>query len=302
MASKRSLYYDRAKRSALSSLNKLAAAVADKDKKNKGKSKKRHALDDIKVCLLKHDAYTMHRPVRKRFPRNPYSVNNIMDVWECDLVDVQSFAKYNDGYRYLLTVIDVFSKFLHMVPLRVKTGKAVPSAFLSFLGDKKYSKPIARRPTWVRTNRGKEFLNRPLQELLKKEGIEFQVCRDPNVKCAVVERSHRTIRDRLYKYFTHKNKYRYIDELPKFVAAYNDTVHGATGMAPSNVGESDILAIWKKMRARQSKIKTAVAKFRAGQHVRISKEKLKFAKGGEQNYTTEIFKIHKVVHRSPRPF
>jgi hypothetical protein len=72
-------------------------------------------------------------------------------------------------------------------------------------------------------------------------------------------------------------------------------------MAPSKVGDSDILAVWNKMRARQSKIKTALAKFSAGQQVRISKEKLKFAKGVEQNYTTEIFKIRKVVHRSPRP-
>jgi transposase InsO family protein len=187
-----------------------------------------------------------------------------MDVWECDLVDVHSLRKYNDGYRYELTVIDVFSKFLHMVPLRIKTGKAVASAFLSVLGDKKYSKPIVRRPTWVRTDRGKEFLNRPFQDMLKKEGMEFQVCTDPNVICAVVERIHRIIRDRLYKYFTHKNTYKYIDVLPKFVAAYNDTVHGTTGMAPSKVGESDVLATWNKMRDRQNKIKTAVAKFKGG--------------------------------------
>jgi hypothetical protein len=53
-------------------------------------------------------------------------------------------------------------------------------------------------------------------------------------------------------------------------------------MAPSKVGESDVLAIWNKMRDRQNKIKTAVAKFRVGQHVRITKEKLKFAKGGNK--------------------
>jgi hypothetical protein len=72
-------------------------------------------------------------------------------------------------------------------------------------------------------------------------------------------------------------------------------------MAPSKVGESDVLAVWNKMRDTQNKIKTAVEKFTVGQHVRNSKEKMKFAKGGEQNYTTEIFKIRNVVHRSPRP-
>jgi len=71
--------------------------------------------------------------------------------------------------------------------------------------------------------------------MLKREGIQFQVCKNPDVKCSVVERSHRTIRDRLYKYFTYKNSYRYIDVLPKFVKAYNNTIHSTTGMAPSRV-------------------------------------------------------------------
>ena len=75
--------------------------------------------------------------------------------------------------------------------------------------------------------------------MLKRESIQFQVCKNPDVKCSVVERSHRTIRDRLYKYFTYKNSYRYIDIRPKFVRAYNNTVHSTTGKAPSRVTDSD---------------------------------------------------------------
>jgi hypothetical protein len=130
--------------------------------------------------------------------------------------------------------------------------------------------------------------------MLKKEDIQFQVCRDPNVKCYIVERSPRKIRDTLYKYMTYKNTYRHIDVLKKFVKGYNDTIHSTTGMAPSKVTESDVLKIWCKMRVKHNSIRRVPAKYRVGQYVRISKVKLKFAKCGEQTFTTEIFKIHKI--------
>jgi len=117
----------------------------------------------------------------------------------------------------------------------------------------------------VRTDKGKEFLNKHIQEVLKREGIQFQVCRNSDIKCSVVKRAYQTIRDRLYKYFTYKNTYRYVDVLPKFVRAYNDTVHSATCMAPSRVTDSDVLAIWKRMEDRRPGVGVAKAKFRLGQ-------------------------------------
>jgi len=236
--------------------------------------------------------------VRKRIHRNPDTVN-ITDVWECDLVDVQGLSKYNDGVKYLLTVIDVFFKFLHIIPLLSKTGKAVTTAFQSMFKDPKYFKPI-RCPVWVRTDRGKEFSNKSFH-MLKREGIQFQICRNPYVKCSVIERAHRTIRDKLYKYCAYKNTNRYIAILPQFVKGYNATIHGTTGMAPARVTDSDVLAIWDRMNEKRSRVRTARPKLSVGQHVRISKEKMKFAKGGEQNYTTGIFRIINVIRRTPRP-
>jgi len=90
-----------------------------------------------------------------------------LDVFEADLVDVQSLAKHNDNHRYLLTVIDVFSKYLHILPLKSKTGKAISEAFETVLNDDKYVEPLKRRPIWVRTDKGKEFLGSTFQKLLK---------------------------------------------------------------------------------------------------------------------------------------
>jgi hypothetical protein len=134
------LYYDPARTSAFSTLRKLQQAVAKKKK-------------SVRAWLEQLDAYTMHRPVRKRFPRNPYTVTNAMNVWECALADLQAHARYNDNYRYILSLIDVFSKYLHLVPVKTKSGPSVTLAFRSIVVD------LKRRPIWVRTDKGKEFVN-----------------------------------------------------------------------------------------------------------------------------------------------
>jgi hypothetical protein len=89
------LYYDPSKASSFATQQKLQSAV------------RKLFPADIKAWLLEQDAYTLHRGVRKRLSRNPYTVNNINDVGESDLIDVQGLAKHNDGVKYLLSVIDV---------------------------------------------------------------------------------------------------------------------------------------------------------------------------------------------------
>ena len=69
--------------------------------------------------------------------------------------------------------------------------------------DSKYSRR-KRRPIWVRIDKGKEFLNKHFQDILRGDGVQFQVCKTPDFKSAVVERAHCTIRDRLYKYLSYK--------------------------------------------------------------------------------------------------
>jgi transposase InsO family protein len=247
------VYYDPAHVAGFSSLDRLSKAV---------KHGKRTA---IKSWLEGQDAFTLHRPVRERFQWNPYTVDNFMDVWECDLLDIQAHSKINGNYRYLLTFIDVFSKFLHVVPLKSKTGPAVTSAFQSIFNDPKYSSSSSwKRPVWVRTDKGKEFWNTTFQDMLKHENIPFQVCRNPDVKCAVVEHVQRTLREKIFEYFTYSNSHRYIDVLPKFVRAYNNTVHRSTGMAPSKVTEMGVLAICKRMKEKSSTIRTAKPKLRVG--------------------------------------
>jgi transposase InsO family protein len=198
----RRLSSDPSAASSFSTLKKLHEAVKHSTSKTKKKEK---APAEIKVWLETQDAYMLHRPVRKRSPRNPYILTNIRDVWEADIMHLSSLKNYNDNYKYILQVIDVFSKYLHSVPLSSKTGAAVTSAFNAILRDPRYSKPIRSRPVWLRTDKGKKFLNAEFQGLLKRVGIQFQICKNPDVKCSVVEKVNRTLRNKLFRYFTYKN-------------------------------------------------------------------------------------------------
>jgi len=124
--------------------------------------------------------------VRNRITRIPYTVSNVIEVWKSDLFDVKDYDKYKYNFRFL-SVIDVFSEYLHLIPIRTKNGSSVISAFRSISDEFR-----RRRPIFVRTDKGKEFLNK-----------QFQVCRNHDLKCAVAERVHLTTPDRLYKYFKH---------------------------------------------------------------------------------------------------
>jgi len=109
-------------------------------------------------------------------------------------LDVQAYAKYIYKHRYILSVIDVFSEFLYLFHVKTKSGSAVTSAFRSIFDDPKNNSPC---PVWVRTDKDKEFLTTNFQDMLCEKGIQLQVCKDRDVKCAVVERVQRTIRDKL---------------------------------------------------------------------------------------------------------
>jgi len=133
------LYYDPARPSALSTLQKLRSATAAAKKEGKPTlGAKEYSDAAIRAWLEKQDAHTYHRPVRKRFARISYTVTTVMDVCDCDLLDVQAYAKYNTNYKYILSVIIVFSKYLHMITIKTKNEPSVAPAFRSIFHDPKY--------------------------------------------------------------------------------------------------------------------------------------------------------------------
>ena len=150
--------------------------------------------------VLERDlGYTLHKPRRHPFPTNPVVVFGIDEQWVADLIEAGNIDKYNQAYRYLLTVVDVLSKQTWVQPVKSKTGQAVTDAFEKILKGK-------RKPINLQTDDRKEFYNKTFQDLMKRKGIHhFSTSGD--TKASMVERFNRTLKKRMYRYFTVKNTY-----------------------------------------------------------------------------------------------
>jgi hypothetical protein len=118
----------------------------------------------IKEWLLEQETYTLHKPKLKKFIRNKVIVAGIDDCWQADLVDVQAISDQNDGNKYILTCIDVFSKYAWAIPLKNKTGKSITVAFSQIFQHN-------RVPKKLQVDKGSEFYNATFKSLLNKHDI-----------------------------------------------------------------------------------------------------------------------------------
>lgn len=142
--------------------------------------------------LEEQDTYTLHKPVRKKIKRERIIVNDIDHQWEADLVDLSGISKQNNNYKFLLTVIDVLSKYAWVVPMKDKTGESIIKAFQEILKDK-------RQPYQLRTDKGSEFMNKKFQSFLKEKGIHYFTATTA-VKASVVERFNRTLKNKMFRF------------------------------------------------------------------------------------------------------
>ena|SRR5436190_2670640 len=246
--------------------------------------------------LQSQDTYTLHKPVRKKIPRNRYTVFKPNELWQADLNDMRGISKHNKGVNYLLTVIDVFSKMLWVKPLKTKSGTEVAKAF------KQIFKNGANVPRCLQTDKGTEFTGRAVRNLFKQYKIRYVTTQNPDVKAAVVERVNRTLKTRMWRYLTHKNTLQYINVLPQLVNAYNHSVHRSlgSGLRPVDVvGNNTVFRVWRHM--NRSLVKRKKPKFKSGDTVRITKEKGIFTKGYETNFSKELFVVDREYGSFPLP-
>jgi hypothetical protein len=211
-------------------------------------------------------------------------MSDIDEQWQLDLADVSTLKKDNNGYTFLLCAIDVLSKYAWVVPIHQKTGKEMIQALQHIFKD-------GRRPVRIQSDQGKEFTKRELRQAFKS--IHFFTTRNAETKASIVERFQRTLKARMWRYFTKHKTRRYLDVLPYLVYSYNHTYHRSIRRAPAQVNATNILKVWKTLYGKPWKLETSALK--VSDCVRISKAKRTFKKGYPPNWTTELFTISRKV-------
>ena len=234
--------------------------------KTKGISTKR-----AKRVLAHELGYTLHKPTRRRFPTLRVLVFGPDEQWAADLVDVQKLKKHNKGVNHLLTIVDVFSKYAWVVPMKQKTGPQTAVALTSLFKSSK------RSPQKLQTDDGKEFYNKHVAKALKENDVRhFSTAGD--AKASVVERFNRTFKERLYRYMTTYNTPSYLSSLPALVEGYNASFHRSIGMGPKEVDDDNARRVWDKLYGEKKKKKKQPF-LEVGDKVRLNEKHRTFQKG-----------------------
>lgn len=263
-------YYDPANPGSYGGINRLKAAT--------GK--------DPREWLAGQDTYTLYKPRRVKYQTRRYIVSGIDDLWQADLADLSKLAEWNDGFKYVLVVIDVFSKFVWVQFLKAKGANDVLAGIKMILMSQE------RKPNNFMTDKGKEFDNNQLKQYFEENEINFYTSQNPDTKAAVAERVIRTLKGRLYRYFRKNKTWKYLTVLPKLVRSYNHTKHRSIGTYPANVTKQTEAEVRRKLFPTKH-VKAPKFKFHVGDKVRLAKERNVFDKGYKQLWTEEIFTVCK---------
>ena len=232
---------------------------------------------------LSNIANELHRSARRIFPRRRVVTRFKDDLWQADLIDMQQHFRKNKGFKFILIVIDTYTKYVWVQALKNKTSTEVTKKISIILK--------TNHPKLLQTDNGTEFYNRPFQDLMKKYNIKHYSTYS-SIKAGMVERVIRTIKNKIYKHFTATGTWNWYNSISKLISNYNNTKHSTIKCTPFEARK-------KQFTIKYSNIKIRKPKFKINDKVRISKYKHAFSKGYTPNWTTEVFTILKVLNTNP---
>ena len=228
--------------------------------------------------------------VRKHIYRETF-VKDLSDQAQLDLVDMGKYGRENKGYRWILTTVEILSRYAFAIPVYRKDTKNMTGAVDLLL--EKFRERFGKYPNVVQFNEEKEFYNVGVRDLLKSHDVNY-FSTHSDKKAAIVERFNTTSKTMMWNFFYSKGTYNWVDVLDKLVKNYNSTKHSTTLMKPKNVNSSNWYLAWVTLYG-SALGELPLPKFRVGDTVRVSRYRSTFNKEYEANFTEEIFKMKRVL-------
>ena len=228
------------------------------------------------------------KPPKKNYATNKTDVYYIDDIWSLDILDLKDYGPENNrGHRYVLVILDNFSKYGWTTPLKNKNAQTIKDSFENILISSK------RKPNLIESDRGKEFYNNIFQDFLNKNNIKLY-SRNSSYGAVFAERFNRTIRDLLKKIVFEQGDAKWIDILQSITKQYNNRAHSSTKLTPKDASlKKNEGYVHKKLLDKRKKIKP---KYEIGDLVRTRDLKRTFSKGDTTNWSYKLYKITEIFN------
>ena len=220
----------------------------------------------------------LYKPIIINFKNRKVYSSFKENIWGA--INIKLISKFSKGIRFLLCVIDVFSKYAWVVPLKDKKGVNIVNAFQKIL------KESNKKPNKIWVDKGSEFYNNSFKKWLKDNDIEMYSTHNEG-KSVVAERFIRTLKNKIYKCMTSISKNMYIDKLDDIVNEYNNTYRRTIKMKPVDARDNTYIDFNKEVNDKDPK-------FKIGDYLIISKYKNIFAKGYTTSWSEEVLRLKKL--------
>ena len=224
---------------------------------------------------------------KRNYATNKTDVYHIDDIWSLDILDLKDYGpENNNNYRYVLVILDNFSKFGWTIPLKNKNAQTIKDSFENILINSK------RKPGLIETDRGKEFYNNIFQDFLNENNIKHY-SRNSSYGAVFAERFNRTIRDLLKKIVFEQGDGNWIDILQTITKQYNNRIHSSTRLTPIQASlKKNEGYVYRNLLDKRDKIKP---KYKIGDLVRTADLKRTFSKSDTTNWSYKLYKVTEII-------
>ena len=238
--------------------------------------------------LRHHDTHGVYRRIiKKTFPRRRVIARFPFEIFMGDLIEYPQYKYRNNGFRFILVLIDCFTKKMYTAPMKRKSQESSALAFESIFEN------FDSYPINIVTDRGTEFYNAEVRKVFDTYGINhYSTPTKTAWKTSMAERVIRTLKSRFEKYFHEKNTKKWIDVLQAFTSNYNATPHSGHKLPPNEVNDLNRELVYKRLYPHLNL--TTVCKLKVKDKVRKIRDKTLFEKGYKENWSQEIYQISSV--------